>query len=96
MLHANSYCSEKTPVQAVGGVDVCQSRFIDLWEMDSDGHRPSKLAGTAYEEEFFLQHSLDIINEHDPDENPLFLFHASHLVHSPLQIPEVKHKICSD
>lgn len=89
LLHANSYCSEKTPVQAVGGVDICQSRFFDLWEMDSEGHRPSKLAGTAYEEEFFLQHSLDIINEHDPEENPLFLFHASHLVHSPLQIPNV-------
>jgi len=89
LLHANSYCSEKTPVQAVGGVDICQSRFFDLWEMDKEGHRPSKLAGSGYEEEFFLQHSLGIIEEHDPKESPLFLFHASHLVHSPLQIPEV-------
>jgi len=88
LQHANSYCSTKTPFQALGAVDVCQSRFYDFWEMDKDGHRPSKLAGTAYEEEFFLQKSLDVINDHDP-KDPLFLFHSSHLLHTPLQVPEV-------
>lgn len=89
LQHANSYCSTKTPFQALGAVDVCQSRFFDLWEMDKEGHRPSPLAGTAYEEEFFLKHSLDIINEHDPEDSPLFLFHSAHLLHTPLQIPDV-------
>jgi len=89
LQHANSYCSTKTPFQALGAVDVCQSRFFDFWDMDEDGHRPSPLAGTDYEEEFFLKHSLDVINNHNPDESPLFLFHSAHLLHTPLQIPEV-------
>jgi len=88
LQHANSYCSAKTPFQALGAVDVCQSRFFDLWTQDKDGHKPSPLAGTAYEEEFFLQHSLDIINGHRK-KKPLFLFHSAHLLHTPLQIPEV-------
>jgi len=87
LQHANSYCSTKTPFQALGSVDVCQSRFFDFWEMDKDGHRPSPLAGTAYEEEFFLEKSLEVINNHNP-EDPLFLFHSSHLLHTPLQVPK--------
>jgi len=89
LQHANSYCSTKTPLQAIGAVDVCQSRFFDLWSMNETGHYPSPLAGTAYEEDLFLEHSLDIIDKHDPNEKPLFLFHSAHLLHTPLQIPDV-------
>lgn len=88
LQHANSYCSTKTPFQALGSNDVCQSRFFDFWKMDETGYYPSELAGTAYEEEFFLEHSLDFIKNHDP-KDPMFLFHSSHLLHTPLQIPEV-------
>jgi len=88
LQHANSYCSTKTPFQALGSLDICQSRFFDFWEDDKKGYRPSKLAGTAYEEDLFLKKSLEVIDNHDP-KDPLFLFHSSHLLHTPLQIPEV-------
>jgi len=87
LQHANSYCSEKTPFQALGSLDICQSRFLDFWESDENDYWPSKLAGTAYEEELFLKKSLDVIDNHDP-KDPLFLFHSSHLLHTPLQIPD--------
>jgi len=87
LQHANSYCSSHSTLLA-NGLDVCQSRFLDFWEMDEDGYRPFKFAGQSYEEKYFLEHSLNIINQHDPEKDPLFLFHASHLIHSPLQVPE--------
>ena len=39
-----------------------------------------------YEEYFFLERALQIIDEHDPDKGPLFLNYDSHIVHSPLQV----------
>jgi arylsulfatase B len=82
--HANDYWTQGVPVTAVGEVDVCLNRFLDLWLDDG----PAKhLVGTAYEEVLFAAHSMDAIKSHDVQAGPLFLFHSFHLVHSPLQVP---------
>jgi len=86
--HANSYCSQRVPLLSVGDIDVCQGRFYDLWLENSTYSGPSFLAGSRYEEEIFSEHTLDVISKHDASK-PLFMFHAFHLLHSPLQIPEV-------
>merc|ERR1712048_526903 len=43
----------------------------------------------CYEEKMFEEQSLAIIREHDTSEenHPLFLMHAFHLLHTPLQVP---------
>lgn len=43
----------------------------------------------CYEEKIFEDRSLEIIRNHDASdvEHPLFLFHAFHLLHTPLQVP---------
>ena len=46
------------------------------------------LNGTAYEEELFINHTLATIGAHDDAAAPLFLVHAFHLVHTPLQVPK--------
>ena len=53
---------------------------------------PAKTARTgsveAYEEYKFEQHVLGIIRDHDPA-TPLFLNYDMHIVHEPLQVPDV-------
>lgn len=83
--HANDYNTCGIPITAVGEVDVCKNKYLDLWLNDGPA---TKLAGTKYEEELFADHSLQAIHEHDPSKQPLFLFHSFHLVHTPLQVPQ--------
>ena len=81
--HANDYWTERLEVTATGTIDVCGNRYVDLWS----GHAPARaLNGTAYEEELFTNHSLGVIAAHDTS-TPLFLVHAFHIVHTPLQVP---------
>lgn len=42
--------------------------------------------GTGYEEEMFTQNTLNVLDHHNPSE-PLFLFHAFHTIHTPLEVP---------
>eukprot|EP01064_Diplonema_japonicum_P010618 TRINITY_DN1785_c0_g1_i1.p1 TRINITY_DN1785_c0_g1~~TRINITY_DN1785_c0_g1_i1.p1 ORF type:complete len:532 (+),score=127.75 TRINITY_DN1785_c0_g1_i1:635-2230(+) len=82
--HANDYWTEKLPFQSTGTVDVCGNAFVDLWLNNGPA---LGMNGTVYEEELFTNNTLNIIRQHDPKE-PLFLFHAFHLMHTPLQVPQ--------
>lgn len=82
--HANDYWSERLPLRATGTIDVCANRFVDLWE---DGGPAASRNGTAYEEELFTAHTLDVICGHNASV-PLFLVHAFHITHTPLQVPK--------
>ena len=55
----------------------------DLW---LDAHPAHGLNGSGFEEAQFLERALGIIASHDPSV-PLFLYYATHLVHSPLCVP---------
>eukprot|EP00746_Dinoflagellata_sp_MGD_P141517 gnl/MRDRNA2_/MRDRNA2_74612_c0_seq1.p1 gnl/MRDRNA2_/MRDRNA2_74612_c0~~gnl/MRDRNA2_/MRDRNA2_74612_c0_seq1.p1 ORF type:complete len:551 (+),score=87.65 gnl/MRDRNA2_/MRDRNA2_74612_c0_seq1:110-1762(+) len=79
--HANDYWTQK--VGASNGEDECKDT-VDLWNTTG----PAKgRNGTDYEEKMFTENTLNILNHHDPAE-PLFLFHAFHQVHTPLEIPQ--------
>lgn len=82
--HANDYWSEKIVFLATGTVDVCGNRFVDLWEDDAPA---ASFNGTAYEEELFTRRTLATIAAHDAAD-PLFLVHAFHITHTPLQVPK--------
>jgi len=45
------------------------------------------LPESCYEEAMLKQRALAVIREHDPS-SPLFLFYTSHLLHTPLQVPD--------
>uniref|UniRef100_A0A7S2RQN2 Sulfatase N-terminal domain-containing protein n=1 Tax=Mucochytrium quahogii TaxID=96639 RepID=A0A7S2RQN2_9STRA len=88
--HANDYWKQDLSPGSTVHLDACAKLghdFVDLWNTDGPA---SDFNGTDYEEYMFTQNSLKIINQHDTSkpENPLFLFHAFHIVHTPLQIPE--------
>mmetsp|Transcript_22600 Transcript_22600/g.44013 ORF Transcript_22600/g.44013 Transcript_22600/m.44013 type:complete len:550 (-) Transcript_22600:210-1859(-) len=51
------------------------------------GFPGEQVDGCIYEDALFLQFVTDVINKHDPSE-PLFLFWAPHIVHTPLQVPK--------
>ena len=80
--HANDYY-EQTVYSAVPGSEGGCDTGVDLWENEGPAHGRN---GTAYEEELFTANTLAILEAHDPAE-PLFLFHAFHVVHTPLQVP---------
>lgn len=82
--HANDYYNEGLPIESTGKVDVCLNAYTDLWLTDGPAN---KLNGTAYEEAIFRDHTIDIINQHNVSE-PLFMVHAFHVLHTPLQVPE--------
>jgi arylsulfatase B len=85
--HANDYYTEGLPLKAIGKINICLNQFTDLW---GPGQAPAKnyTGNNWYEEEIFTNHTLDIIQQHNPDNGPLFLVHAFHLVHTPLQVPK--------
>ena len=79
--HANDYWTQAI---ASSGPHACPDRqLIDLWNTTGPARGVN---GTAYEEELFLENTMTILNRHDPRE-PLFLFHAFHQIHTPLQVP---------
>jgi len=86
--HANDYYTQKLSAGTVVSQDLCRRvlglDLIDLW--NASGPAIEK-AGTDYEESMFLEESLRVIKAHDPSV-PLFMYHAFHIVHTPLQIPE--------
>ena len=84
--HANDYWTQKITLFSTGKEDVCLDRFVDLW----GPHDAPALSqnGTAYEEELFTNHTIATILQHDASV-PLFLVHAFHIVHTPLQLPAV-------
>ena len=65
---------------------------VDLWQTDHPAHglNGSRTIGSVvdYEEWKFEQQVLSIINSHDPS-TPLFLNYDPHLIHEPLEVPEV-------
>eukprot|EP00928_Gymnodinium_smaydae_P005003 TRINITY_DN1171_c0_g4_i1.p1 TRINITY_DN1171_c0_g4~~TRINITY_DN1171_c0_g4_i1.p1 ORF type:complete len:696 (-),score=92.99 TRINITY_DN1171_c0_g4_i1:159-2246(-) len=101
--HANDYWNKKTGIQATGEVTACLNSFYDLM-IENDTYRgPYKGSDltdackeseeptpSCYEEKMFEERSLEIIRNHDASdvEHPLFLFHAFHLLHTPLQVPK--------
>ncbi len=91
--HANDYYNQRLPFDATGVVPVCDPTYTDLWLNDGPAEG---LNGTgAYEEDVFRNHTLATIGAHAREAEeaarrgeavtPLFLFHAFHIVHTPLQ-----------
>mmetsp|Transcript_84125 Transcript_84125/g.132832 ORF Transcript_84125/g.132832 Transcript_84125/m.132832 type:complete len:538 (-) Transcript_84125:46-1659(-) len=77
--HANDYWTQEV---ASSGPQACGS-LVDLWNTTAPARNRN---GTGYEEEMFTNNTLNIIDRHDTSE-PLFLFHAFHQIHSPLEVP---------
>ena len=86
--HSNDYYSQET----VRERDCSGRPMIDLWE----NNRPAKHLGnrSLYIEDLFTNRSLGIIHKHAIEhaytsnrKRRLFLVHAFHLVHTPLQLP---------
>ena len=57
--------------------------IVDLWDSGSPAWQ---LSGTGYEESIFRDRILEIVDKHSTS-NPLFLYYAPHIVHTPLQVP---------
>ena len=98
--HANEYWQKGMSLQSTGELDGCLNRFSDLSEtnatyrggaarrdLDASCSTSTEPDPPCYEEALFRDRSLGIIDAHDPSKQPLFLVHAFHLVHSPLQVP---------
>lgn len=77
--HANDYWTQQV---ASAGPTGC-GPLVDLWNTTGPAR---SVNGTGYEEEMFTNNTLNILDHHDPSE-PLFLFHAFHQIHTPLEIP---------
>lgn len=96
-------CQASCPdLQATGEITPCLNAFHDLMIENATYRGPYKGADltdackhsyeptpSCYEEKMFEDHSLEIIKNHNASdvEHPLFLFHAFHLLHTPLQVP---------
>lgn len=80
--HAEDYYTQRLSDSAASA-DVC-GNLVDLWNTTGPARGRN---GSAYVEEMFTENTLGILDRHDPKE-PLFLFHAFHLLHTPLQIPQ--------
>eukprot|EP01061_Rhynchopus_euleeides_P001455 TRINITY_DN1102_c3_g1_i2.p1 TRINITY_DN1102_c3_g1~~TRINITY_DN1102_c3_g1_i2.p1 ORF type:complete len:509 (+),score=200.48 TRINITY_DN1102_c3_g1_i2:67-1593(+) len=82
--HANDYYKQTVPS---GGpeMDVCGGKYRDLFY--NEGAALQCNDTSVYEEKYFANHTLTMIQNHDVT-TPLFVFHAFHLVHSPLEVPQ--------
>lgn len=75
--HDNDYYNEKSLSDL-----SCNQTITDLWDTNRPAHG---INGTDYEEFLFRDRILEIIENHNASE-PLFLYYAPHLVHSPLEV----------
>jgi len=57
-------------------------------ELDSSCHLSDESDPECYEERIFKEKTLGILGMHDFTTKPLFMYHAFHLVHTPLLIPK--------
>lgn len=68
------------------------SRTIDLWrdEAPANDRHPGRAWSDAYVERLFVNEATQIIRgvTTTADTKPLFLYYASHLSHTPLQVPQ--------
>ena len=63
--------------------------IVDLWShTPTEEEGPARtLNGTAYVEYIFRDRVLDIIEQHNPSQGPLYLQYNPHVAHCPLQVP---------
>ena len=82
--HANDYYTEKT-----GACEYDKKHYtpVDLWNTDKPAAGMNGTGPDNYEEGLFEQHLMTIVEQHDPSQ-PLFLYYAPHIVHTPLQVPQ--------
>ena len=87
-------------LETTGEIDCCLNHFLDFSEGNGTyfgGVRDEEaLSGACanssepdppcYEDQLLKARTLRIIGQHDAS-RPLFLVHAFHIVHSPLQVP---------
>eukprot|EP00315_Gephyrocapsa_oceanica_P030513 CAMPEP_0185411444 /NCGR_PEP_ID=MMETSP1365-20130426/3578_1 /TAXON_ID=38817 /ORGANISM="Gephyrocapsa oceanica, Strain RCC1303" /LENGTH=673 /DNA_ID=CAMNT_0028014065 /DNA_START=21 /DNA_END=2042 /DNA_ORIENTATION=- len=101
--HANEYWAKGLDLASTGEIDICLNHFVDLSSTDrrhrggvtnasmlsAACEESDELHPPCYEEILFRDRSLSIIHGHDLSNAsaPLFLLHAFHLVHTPLQVP---------
>lgn len=98
--HANGYWNKEGHIESTGDVDLCMNMFTDLFmenatyrggvlesgELDDSCSGSNEEDPACYEEHLFKTKTLDVINNHDVS-SPLFHFHAFHLIHTPLEVP---------
>jgi arylsulfatase I/J len=90
--HSNDYYTE------AGDGTMCRGA-IDIWgtagparEFNTSWGRENNLANGSvadYEETKFMQHVVGLIERHDSAAGPAFFTYAPHLVHEPLQVPNL-------
>lgn len=80
--HANDYWTQRLSDSDLEP-DIC-GNLVDLWNTTGPARDRN---GTAYVEEMFTENTLGILDRHNPEE-PLFLFHSFHLIHTPLEVPQ--------
>ena len=79
--HDNDYYTER--------VGSCHGdrMVVDLWDTEKPAHGVNGTGPDNYEEGLFRERLLSIVNNHDTAQ-PLFLYYAPHIVHTPLEVPE--------
>ena len=74
-----------------------ESGIVDLWSDVAPAYTMNNSASCSqsnqsntciYEDDLFTNTVLNIIEQHDPELQPLFLMWAPHLVHAPLEVPQ--------
>ena len=82
--HDNDYYTEK-----VGECMYNKTMMhpVDLWDTDKPATGVNGTGPDNYEEGLFKQHILDVVATHNTSQ-PLFLYYAPHIVHTPLQVPK--------
>jgi arylsulfatase B len=63
--------------------------YGQIWDLWDTGRPAWSMNGTSYEEFMFHERVYTIIDEHNFEEQPLFLVYTPHIVHCPLQVPEL-------
>lgn len=82
--HANDYYTEKAGECMYNKTHLTP---VDLWDTDKPATNMNGTGPDKYEEGLFKQHLLDVVAKHNVSQ-PLFLYYAPHIVHTPLQVPD--------
>ena len=80
---SNDYYTEKAGICLYNETHVTP---VDLWDTDKPATSLNGTGPANYEEGLFKERLLDVVAQHNMSQ-PLFLYYAPHIVHTPLQVP---------
>jgi arylsulfatase I/J len=96
------YFGHENDYWTMHGKKCGNNSIVDLWNdvtpayglnnsatCNQSNHQSNQMKQCVYEDDLLTNTVLNHISQHDPEQQPFFLMWSPHLVHTPLEVPQI-------